>query len=159
MGTSSNDILSSDADSASNYANESTSDLRDDIQETRESMSATIDQIERRLSPQYLAMQAKDAVTTNAQQLATQAKATLTTNAQQLAQGATNRAQVLGADVQAQANHLALAAREQAELRGREVRGWYNAITDRYPWFPAALLGSALVASALILWRVNAHDD
>lgn len=144
MSNASNNTLSSETGSASSYTDESTGQLRDDIQQTRESMSATIDQIEWRLSPQHLATQAKD---------------TLTTNAQQLAMQAGNRAQTLSADVQAQANHLAIAAREQAELRGRQVRGWYNGITNQYPWFPAALLGGVLVASALILWRVNASDD
>ncbi|HEX6819414.1 MAG TPA: DUF3618 domain-containing protein [Ktedonobacterales bacterium] len=144
MSTSSNDILSPDSRSTTNSSNESVGQLRDDIQQTRESMGATIDAIEWRLSPQRLAVQAKDA---------------LTSNAQQLAQQAGNRAQTLGADVQAQANSLALAAREQAELRGWQVRRWYNAITDQYPWFPAALLGGALVASALLLWRANARND
>lgn len=147
MNTSSDNAVWSDqfAQGTDNLENESPEELRDSIQQTRDQMTQTIGAIESRLTPQHIASQVKDTVTTNAQQLTTQA---------------VNRAQALGANAQVQANDLAHAARDQAEYRGQQVREWYSHMSATYPWFVPALIGGGVLAVAgLLTWIVAGRND
>src|SRR5690349_3740381 len=101
MSTTSNNPVWSDHfnDGTGSTQDESPEQLREDIQQTRGRMSATLGAIESKLTPQHIVTQAKDALATNAQQLANQASA----NAQQLTSQAVVRAKALGTDAQAQA--------------------------------------------------------
>lgn len=147
MNTSSDNAVWSDqfAQGTDNLENESPQELRDDIRQTRNQMGETLGAIESRLTPQHFVTQAKDTLTTNAQQLATEA---------------VNRAQILGANAQAQANDLAHVARDQAEYRGQQAREWYSHMSTTYPWFLPALIGGGVLALAgLLTWIVAARND